>query len=424
MDTNDYYALIGPVMVVFIAIEAAITRRRGRRGQHLPDTLANLSTGMGQVLIGVFTGGFILWVYEGFRGACGLVQWPIGSPWPWVLAFVGVDLCYYWFHRSSHAVAVLWAVHEVHHQSNEMNLSVAVRQTYFSDFTAFLFFWPLPLLGVPDGPFFFAVGVLSLYEAFLHNEAIDGHRVWGWVFNTPRWHRVHHACNERYLDRNFASTLIVWDRLFGTFTTPSTGSEAPVYGTVRPFASHNPVWAQIAPIAALGRRVAGAPGLVGALEVLLRSPRWVAPWEQGDDGARPAAPQPRPARIEATTAMKVHVVVQAMGLATAGQALLRLWASAPLAAEVAGVALLIAGTVTVGGLLERRPWAPIAEGARLVAVVPAGVFVERALGSRGATWVALAWAVCGLLTLLAGLRSGEARREAGKAEREGARAAT
>src|SRR5690242_4194251 len=145
--------------------EAWVARRRGVRVHHLPDTFANIATGMGQVLFGVFTGAGLLLLYDQFQAYFALVTWPKHSPIPWILAFVGVDFCYYWFHRCSHAVAALWALHVVHHQSNEMNLSVALRQTYFSDFSALLFYWPLPLLGVPKEAFFLAVGGLSLYQA-------------------------------------------------------------------------------------------------------------------------------------------------------------------------------------------------------------------------------------------------------------------
>jgi sterol desaturase/sphingolipid hydroxylase (fatty acid hydroxylase superfamily) len=395
MDTNDYYALLGPFLVLLMLLEAWIGRRQGLRIHHLPDTLANLATGAGQVLIGVFTGAFILSTYDGFQQAFALLRWSEGSPAPWVLAFVGVDFCYYWFHRASHAVAALWALHVVHHQSSEMNLSVAMRQTYFSDFTAMLFFWPLPLLGVPKGHFFFAVGCLSLYEALLHNRII--HRTggpWGLLFNTPSFHRLHHACDARYRDHNFGSTLIVWDRLFGTFV-PHT--EPPTYGTVEPFRSHNPVWAQIAPVLDLLRRARRAPSLRGALSVLLCPPGWIAPWEE----SRPDPLPPRPARIPVAQAVAIYAILQAIGLAVTAQLFLRIADGVGLPEAAGSVALILMGTITVSGLLERKAWSLPVEAARLVLSAAWYTFVlSRSLGG-GKAAVAAVWAALSMGALVA-----------------------
>jgi sterol desaturase/sphingolipid hydroxylase (fatty acid hydroxylase superfamily) len=253
VDTNGYYALLAPLFLAAMLVEAGIAWRRGRRVYRLDDTLANLSCGAGQILCGLFTAGFLLAAYDGFQRRFALVTWPAGSKLPYLLAFIGVDFCYYWFHRASHAVPLLWAFHAPHHQSREMNISVALRQPFLSDLTALLFFWPLPLLGIPEGAFFLAVGGLSLYEALMHTTIFDGSRLWGQVFNTPAFHRLHHATNDGYRDRNFASTTVIWDRLFGTAVREH---EPPRYGTLPELGSHDPIWAQLAPFVALFRPTA------------------------------------------------------------------------------------------------------------------------------------------------------------------------
>ena len=252
MDTNGWYFFLAPLFGLAMLVEAVVAWRRGRRVYRLADTLANLSCGAGQILCGLFTAGFILAAYDGFQARFALVAWPAGSKWPYLLAFVGVDFCYYWFHRASHAIPLLWAVHAPHHQSREMNISVALRQPFISDLTAMLFFWPLPLLGIPRDAFFLAVGGLSLYEALMHTTLLDGARAWGRVFNTPAFHRLHHAINDGYRDRNFASTSVIWDRLFGTAVSESE-TEPPRYGTLPQLESHDPVWAQVQPFVALFR---------------------------------------------------------------------------------------------------------------------------------------------------------------------------
>lgn len=396
MDTNDYYALIGPCIVLLMLGEAWISRRRGMQAHHLPDTLANLATGMGQVLFGVFTGAFLLLLYDQFQAHVGIVTWSKSSPIPWILAFVGVDFCYYWFHRCSHAVAALWAVHVVHHQSNEMNLSVALRQTYFSDFTALLFFWPLPLLGVPREAFFLAVGVLSIYESLLHNQIIDRTGIWGIVFNCPAFHRLHHACDERYRDKNFGSTLIVWDRLFGSFVKQTL---PPTYGIVTPHTSHNPVWAQVEPIVGLMRRVRNAPSFRGACEVLMREPGWIAPWESPRD----LVIAPRPVRCYVPPAIAAYAIVQAIVTAVHAEfVLFSVWRGTSPFSAAPSVVMLIVGPVVFGGLLERASWVLWAEPLRLVvsALIFALLF-EPAYGSTS-IFALVAWvlaSVCAFLIL-------------------------
>lgn len=348
MDTNDYYALLVPLFFVLMGIEAWAAKRQGRRAYVLPDTLSNLSCGMGQVLVGIFTGGFLLALYDGVQRTFAVVRWEAGSPVPWVLAFVGVDFCYYWFHRGSHAVGVLWAIHVVHHQSEEMNISVALRQPWISDISALLFFWPLPLLGVPRDAFFLAVGCLSLYEALMHTRLIQRTGVWGWVFNTPSYHRLHHGKDAEYLDRNFGSTLIVWDRLFGTFTRET---HEPTYGTTRALASWNPLWAQFQPFIELVRRTRRANSLGDAVKMWLLPPGWRAKGEVDEPEPSRRPPKDVPGWLAA------YGVLQFLLLAIVGSALQWLGGGVGLVGAAVVVTLVLWGTGTIGGLFEGRSWA-------------------------------------------------------------------
>jgi sterol desaturase/sphingolipid hydroxylase (fatty acid hydroxylase superfamily) len=356
MDTNDYYALLVPFFFLLMGLEAWALRREGLRGYVLPDTLANLSCGMGQVLVGIFTGGFLLALYDGFHSNLGLVRWEEGSPVPWVLAFVGVDFCYYWFHRGSHAVAGLWAIHVVHHQSEEMNISVAIRQPWISDISALLFFWPLPLLGVHRDAFFLAVGCLSLYEAMMHSRLTHRTGLWGQVFNTPSYHRLHHGRGAEYLDRNFGSTLIIWDRLFGSFVREA---HAPTYGTLKPLASWNPLWAQFQPFIEMVRRTRRARSLREAVKLWLMPPGWLAPGEE----ETPETPV-RPA-TEVPGWLAAYGVLQFLLLSVTGCALQWLGGGLGLAGSAVIVILVLWGTGTIGALFEAKPWAVRLELLRL-----------------------------------------------------------
>ena len=361
MDTNAWYALLAPTFALAIGLELLAARRAGRRIHVLGDTLANLACGLGQVLLGVFTGAFFLALYDGFAERFALVRWEPGAITPWVLAFVLTDLCYYAFHRASHRVALLWAIHSVHHQSEEMNLSVALRQTWFSDFTALPFFWPLPLLGIPRDAFFVAVATLSLYEALQHTEVLSGARLWGLVLNTPATHRLHHARDARYRDRNYASTLVIWDRLFGTFVEET---HPPTYGTTTPHRSWSPLWAQLAPLVELARRLQRAPHVVDRARILLMPPEWRAPHEARTD--LPLAPRwepPAPPRGIALYALAHSTVATLAGL-------LVIATTERLGMLPSGLLALVVvwSTASSAALIERRAWARGAELARLIAI--------------------------------------------------------
>jgi len=356
MDTNDYYALLVPVFFLLMGVEALVARSQGLRAYVLPDTISNLSCGMGQVLLGIFTGGFLLALYDGFQATFGLIRWAEGSWVPYALALVGVDFCYYCYHRGSHAVAGLWTIHAVHHQSEEMNISVALRQPWISDISALLFFWPLPLLGVPKEAFFLAVGCLSLYEALMHSRLTRRTGLWGCVFNTPTFHRLHHARDPEYLDRNFGSTLIIWDRLFGTWV-PQTRS--PSYGTPRALASWNPLWAQFQPFVEMVRRTRRARSLREAAKMWLMPPGWRAPGEQ-----EAPEPQARPPR-EVPGWLAAYGVLQFLLLTIIGCALQWLGGGVGLAGSAMIVVLVLWGTGTMGALFESKPWAVRLELLRL-----------------------------------------------------------
>src|SRR4051812_7775689 len=161
----------------------------------------------------------------------------------WLVAIAGVDFLYYWWHRLSHRVNLLWAAHVVHHQSEDYNLAVALRQSVTTSATLFPFYALLAFAGVPPLQLAVSTSLSTLYQFWIHTELVPRVPWLERLLNSPSAHRVHHAINVRYLDKNHAATLMVWDRLFGTFE-PET--EAPVYGLTRPLASFNPVWSQLA----------------------------------------------------------------------------------------------------------------------------------------------------------------------------------
>src|SRR5438105_13686206 len=246
-------ALAIPFFFLLMGVELWVARRKGVKLYRFADAVVDLACGMTQQILLVFAvavlaAGYV-WLYQ-HR----LVTFREGSLWPWLIAFVAVDFIYYWWHRLSHQVNALWAVHVVHHQSEDYNLAVALRQAVFSVWTIWPLHLPLALLGVPPVTFLIVDSLSTLYQFWIHTELVKKMGWFEWLFNTPAQHRVHHAVNPRYLDRNYAATLCIWDRIFGTFEEEK---EQPVYGLVTPLASFAPMWAQIHHFFDMARRTTG-----------------------------------------------------------------------------------------------------------------------------------------------------------------------
>jgi sterol desaturase/sphingolipid hydroxylase (fatty acid hydroxylase superfamily) len=263
-----------PGFVGLLLLELWVAKRQRRRLHEGKDTLTSLGLGFGSLLAGIASAGLVaalsVRVYEGFH----LVE--IGYAWwAFVLCFLLDDLAYYAFHRSAHRVRWFWASHVVHHSSERYNLSTALRQTWTGFISLnFLFRLPLFLVGFPPAMVFFCVGLNLVYQYWIHTETIG--RMPRWfeaVMNTPAHHRVHHAVNPRYLDRNYAGVLIIWDRMFKSFE-PERDDDPPRFGTVKPLGSYNVFWAALHEWVEMARDAWGAPGLKAKLSYLVREPGW------------------------------------------------------------------------------------------------------------------------------------------------------
>jgi len=235
----DVVQLAVPFFILALLIEVfALRFARAKGSYETRDTLTSLSMGAGNVVVGIALGfvayGFFTWVWQ-FRLTDLGVHWAVI-----LLGFVLDDLRYYAFHRLAHRCRWVWASHVNHHSSQHYNLSTALRQTWTGTFTlTMVLHAPMILVGFSPEIVIFVGGLNLLYQFWIHTEAID--RMPRWfeaVFNTPSHHRVHHGRNARYLDANYAGTLIIWDRMFGTFV-PETDAEKVEYGLVRNLGTHN-----------------------------------------------------------------------------------------------------------------------------------------------------------------------------------------
>jgi sterol desaturase/sphingolipid hydroxylase (fatty acid hydroxylase superfamily) len=383
----NYIVLAIPVFFALIALELVVTRLLERDYYTLSDSVSDLSCGTVQQLLELGIKTLVFAAYVGVY-ARRVLTIPEGAVWAWVLCFLGVDFLYYWFHRASHEVNAFWAAHVVHHQSEEYNLSVALRQGALQGWFSWVFYLPLALLGFPPLMFLTVSSVNTLYQFWIHTRVIGRLGPLELVFNTPSNHRVHHARNPKYVDRNHGGTLIVWDRLFGTYKGEE---EEPVYGITTPLKSWNPLWANAQVWVDLVRLARGADRISDAFRVFFKPPGW-RPQELGGfvppPEIDPANPPPKFAPA-LPTGLGLYAFAQFVPVLAFSSWLLR---EKPGASPilVPGAVLIALSLVSLGGLLEGRRWALPAELARVLVLpllllgsqpVWAPVLLVAALGS-------------------------------------------
>jgi sterol desaturase/sphingolipid hydroxylase (fatty acid hydroxylase superfamily) len=361
---SDPIVLAIPFFFLLMGVELLVSRWQGGRYYRLSDSISDLSCGVLQQLTLVFARTALFAAYLTVYDRLRLFSVPGSSPAAWIVCFLGVDLCYYWFHRKSHETNALWAAHVVHHQSEEYNLSVALRQSSLQAAFSWVFYLPLALLGFPPVMFATLAAVNTLYQFWIHTRAIGRLGPLEWVLNTPSHHRVHHARNPEYIDRNHGGTLIVWDRLFGTFRREE---QEPVYGITRPLASWNPLWANVHYWCELRDKLRRIRRVSDRLRLLVARPGWM-PEDAGGFQPAPAVRRAthRPWHVETPVGLSAYVLVQFA--LTLGFTVAFLHGQAGMASveRILYAASIAAALVSLCGLLERKPWAFGLEVVRLV----------------------------------------------------------
>ena len=264
-------AVAVPVFFILIWIEYAIGRRRGNSNYRLNDAVNSLSLGVLSQVVNLFTRLLRIGIYAVAFSYLAIWELPADQWWVWVAGIVAYDFCYYWNHRLGHESAIFWAAHVVHHQSQEYNLSTALRQTSSGVLLGWIFYLPMAVIGFPVEVFVVAAVVNLLYQYWIHTEQIDK---LGWFdrwFASPSNHRVHHAVNDRYIDRNYSGIFMAWDHLFGTFVEEK---ERCVYGTRSPLNSWDPLWANVEVYADLAKQSWVEPRWRDKLLLWLMPPGW------------------------------------------------------------------------------------------------------------------------------------------------------
>lgn len=373
----DYIALAIPFFFLLMGIEWVAATLLEKDVYRLNDAVNNLQTGILQQVLGVFSKVLVFGVYVAVWQWGRLIDLPEGG-WPvWVACFLLVDHQYYWFHRISHEVNLPWGAHIVHHSSEEYNLAVALRQGAFQPLFGWVFNLPLALLGFPPLVFLACSAFNTLYQFWIHTRLIGKLGFLELFLNTPSHHRVHHGCDDKYLDRNYAGTFIVWDRLYGTFQVEE---EEPTYGVTRPLASWNPLWANVHYYADLVELSRKAPNFREKIKVWLKGPAWKPEWApEGPGKSREKSPlsHGKEGRYDARAprGLTLYAVVQFLLMIVQTVGLLFLGKHLPPWGQVA-IAVVIAWTaLSIGGIFDAKKWVLGSEIARLATLPLLALFL-------------------------------------------------
>ena len=239
LTVNEVYAIGAPIVLAMIFVELLISSWQNKKYYKTEDTLCTAGLLAGNIIVAFSIKGlilafhFYLYQFKIIELASILPLWAM-----WVLTFVMIDFVFYIYHRMSHRVRFLWAIHLSHHSSEEMNFAVSFRQAWFGPISKIPFFMALPLLGF-DPTIIAVAGVIStLWGIVGHTQIVGRLGFVEWIFNTPSHHRVHHGSNEQYIDKNYGNLLIIWDRMFGTFEPEK---ESVRYGLVKNVNTYNPI---------------------------------------------------------------------------------------------------------------------------------------------------------------------------------------
>lgn len=364
MDINPIVLSI-PIFFILIGIELVVERITNKDLYRLPDAIANLSCGITSQLSGLFLKILAVGVYQILFE--NFAFFTLERTWIYWLALVLlVDLAYYWAHRMSHEVNLFWGGHVVHHQSEDYNLSVALRQSSLQVVWTFAFNLPLAFMGFKTGDFVLISALNTLYQFWIHTEAIKKLPRWiEFIFNTPSHHRVHHGRNPKYIDKNHAGSLIIWDRMFGTFQEEE---EHPTYGITKPINSWNAVFANFSHYIEMGKDLKRITKWSDKIRYIFSKPGWL-PKELGGQRSIPEVEERTYQKYDtpSPTPLNLYVLFQYV-LCLGGTALFLFQQETFTMTQKVFISLLITLTVVnCGVLFEKRKWSYYSEWFRILA---------------------------------------------------------
>lgn len=353
-----------PIFFILIGIELLVERFTHKDLYRFPDAIANLSCGITSQLSGLFLKIFAVGIYQLLYEHFALFT--LERTWLyWVALVLLVDFAYYWAHRMSHEINLFWGGHVVHHQSEEYNLSVALRQSSLQVVWTFGFSLPIAFLGFQTTDFVLITALNTLYQFWIHTETIGKLPRWiEFIFNTPSHHRVHHGRDPKYIDKNHAGSLIIWDRMFGTFQEEE---EKPTYGITKPINSWNPLWANVSHYVEMGNDLKQITSWKDKFRYLFMKPGWL-PKSLGGYRPAPAIDKTAYKKYDTPSGMSLtlYVLFQYV-LCIAGTAMFLFNAGKFDLGQKLLISTLISWVVIdCGVLFEQRKWIKWAEWLRII----------------------------------------------------------
>ena len=355
----DYAAFAIPAFFLFLGLEYVAARKQKRNDIFKFDSsIANISIGIAERLINLFLTasfyGVFVWVYENYA----LFQIP--NHWiVWVVLLFATDLVWYWYHRFGHEINLFWAAHIVHHHSEEFNYTVSARITTLQAIIRNAFWCVLPFVGFHPAMVMTILIVHGTYSFFTHTQVIGKLGWLEYIFITPSHHGVHHASNEKYLNKNYGDLFVFWDKMFGTFQAEE---EAPVYGLTHPLKSHSFLWQHLHYFLELFYASWRAKGFLNKLKIIFGKPEIL------DQSIRIELEQkflPRHRHLSPLLRFKVYLVVQVIVVIGILFFINLFHHEASVVDNVAGTLMIFVTLINCGALLEQRRWIYFLEYIRL-----------------------------------------------------------
>ena len=364
-----------PVFFLLIGIELLIAKMKNLSYYRMNDAIANLSCGIGSQVSGIFLKTF---TFIGYTYLYEHSIWKIdNNVLTFILLFIGVDFFYYWFHRLAHEISFLWGSHVVHHQSEEYNLTVALRQAWLQGAFSWAFYLPLAVVGFSPAVFLTIASLQTLYQFWIHTKLIGKmNPAFEYVFNTPSHHRVHHGVNPKYIDRNHGGTLIIFDRWFGTFQLEE---EEVVYGITKQTNSWNPVWVNFEYWIDLFKEAFQVHQVKNFFLMMFKMPGWKPEELGGVQPLKEVTPQTfHKYNTEISSGLTHYAFVQFVIVLLGTTAFLIVESKSPFnenwALKTSVASLIIISLLSIGGIFERRRWVVALEYLRVMAVSAVVIF--------------------------------------------------
>nr|XP_004652903.2 alkylglycerol monooxygenase [Jaculus jaculus] len=367
-EVPDYVKKATPFFISLMLLELTVSWIfRGKPPGRLDDALTSMSAGVLSQLPRLFFRSIevttYIYIWENYR----LFDLPWDSPWTWYLTFFGVDFGYYWFHRMSHEVNIMWAAHQTHHSSEDYNLSTALRQSALQIYTSWIFYSPMAFF-IPPSVYAVHLQFNLLYQFWIHTEVINNLGPLELILNTPSHHRVHHGRNRYCIDKNFAGTLIIWDRIFGTFEAEK---EPIAYGLTHPINTFELFKVQFHHFHYIWTTFWATPGFFHKFSVIFKGPGWGPgkPRLGLSEEIPEVTGQEVPFSSPVSQVLKIYSVLQfAVMLAFYEETFLNASALSQVTLLLR-VFFIILTLTSIGFLLDQRPMAAVLEALRCLVLL-------------------------------------------------------